>query len=103
MVRLKFCFLVFIVSATIAIVSLAAEAKIIEKPDVTFGEFKVPRLHENPDGEQLELRFAKIERKGGDDRTPIFYFSGGPGEAATRIVKRYVEKGRFNALFQTLI
>ncbi|MEE9313433.1 MAG: alpha/beta hydrolase [Rhizobiaceae bacterium] len=69
---------------------------------VSFEEFEVPLLSSKPSGEQLTIQYARIQRRGAKGGIPTFYFSGGPGQSAIRIVKNYQSRGRLNKIFRML-
>ncbi len=70
---------------------------------ISYGEFEAPLVHASPSGEKINIVFAKMHKKSAKGQVPHFYFSGGPGQSATRIADRYNKSGKLSTYLDLLL
>ena len=57
---------------------------------ISHGTFQVPENRSQPDGRMLELEFVILHATGENPRPdPLFFFAGGPGQAAATMWRRF--------------
>ncbi len=86
----------------LAAIFISAPASFAEF-QISYGKFEVPLVHASPNGERINIVFAKMHKNGARGQVPHFYFSGGPGQSATRIADRYKKSGKLSTYLDLLL